>query len=695
MKRAVLLSIMMLCLAAYGQQYHNGIRGINARMPSFQTSQQTDDHNFVNPLTTAVKINLEPPERGNTGIDPSIMRRAWHKPPERGNAGFDPSIIGTTSHKPHERGTSDFFINPVAIGQAGNAYGFAYTRNTFLWADQNINSITFIHRMGATPGTGYLSYDISKNGGMDWSTNIQTYDPTLPDAYNGRYPQGGIYNPPGNTDPDQAYFHYFAPTLDGSNTGGVNNWGGYAYGVKKLAEGSAPTQTNRPTVPPFYQCLPAGFTITQTGEAWMVDESTIGNSSGYTYAGDLIIGHGVWDPDMEDFSYTYERMELAIDPDDDFNDWKIAFSPDGQIGWILCLTNLIDNLPYTGYHPVLFRSTDAGESWEGPFEVQLGGEYGLPAVQEFISDENLAVYYDPEPVPPREEVDYGFGYEGDLSVDAWGNPHFIGVVMIADNTQGLIYPAEGYMAMFHVWSEDMGENWQAFNLCNNKRWDAVFTTSTGDEMDMYPRPQVATTQDGSIVFFSWLDTEDPNIDDNSQPDIFFREYFPTTGMHGDSIINVTTLSAAMWNAYYGCMSHYVFAEVTGDQYTCTIPFVYEEMTNRDPSLPVQFYYIPDFTRTYTVTGIDELEKPSGLEVSQNYPNPVNSYTTISINTPYASVLKLEIFNIAGARVYAEDLGCHLGPQEFTVSPWRLSPGIYFYKISSEFESVTRKMVISQ
>lgn len=677
MKRTLLFLLMMICIMAYSQEYRNGFRGVSDRMPATQLISQTDEEIIVDPLTTGVKVSLLPPERTLEDI-------------------LDPTTTGVTVKiRPPERNLSDF-VNPLPIGQAGNAFGFAFTRNTFLWADQDINTITFIHRMNTTPGTGYLAYDISKDGGQTWTPNVQVYDPTLPEAFNGRYPQGGIYNPAGNTNPDNAYFHYFAPTLDGSNTGGENNWGGYAHGVRQLADGSVPTQTNRTSVPPYYQYLPAGFTITQTGEAWMVDENSIGNSSGFTYEGNLILGHGLWDEALSDFVYYYELLPLEIDPDDDFNDWKIAFSPDGQTGWIMCLTNLVDNLPYTTYHPVLFRTTDAGATWDGPFEVQLGGEDGLEPIKQFITDEALAAYFDPEPVPPRDEIDYFIGYEGDLAVDAWGNPHIAGTVCIADNAAGLIYPNEGWMAMFHIWSEDLGQTWKAFNLSDLKRWDAEFTDGAGSTISMYNRPQVATTQDGIIVFFSWLDTENPDVDDNTQPDIFFREYFPATDLHGEFVENVTTFSAAMWSAFFGCMSHYVFSEINGDQYTCTIPFVYEEMTNFDPSQPVQFYYIPDYVKVYTnaITGIKENPAQTGMKIAQNFPNPANTVTNIRVDIPYDSKLELQVYNLAGSLVYTDNLNDGRDFRTFKINPAHWSPGIYFYKINSEFESLTGKMVVS-
>lgn len=594
---------------------------------------------------------------------------------------------------PLKNGRDYEMINPIAIGQAGNAFGFAFTRNTFLWADDNINSVTFIHRMKNPPGTGYLAYDISKDGGLTWTNNVQTYNPTLPDGFDGRYPQGAIYNPTGNTDPDQAYFHYFAPTLDGSNTDGVNNWGGYAYGIKQLAEGSVATQHNQTSTPPYYQYLPSAFTVTQTGEAWMVDENSRGEASTFNYQGSLILGHGIWDVDLNDFIYTFNLFPLAIQSGEVINDLKIAFAPDGLTGYICVMTNLPYALPYTSYHPILFKTTDGGNTWSEPMEVQLGGEDGLEPVKQFITDEMLATYYDPDPVPPRDEIAYYLGYECDLAVDAWGNPHISGMVCITDLEQGLIYTGEGLLAMFHIWSDDQGQTWRAFNLGNLKRFKAEFIN--GDAVvDQFNRPQVATTMDGAIVFFSWLDTESPNVLDNSAPDIYFREYLPTLDQHGEAAENVTFLSSAMWSAYFGCMSHYVFTEVNGSNYTCTIPFVYEQMTGIDPTLPVQFYYIPDFVKSYTITGIDDAKPGMPSMVTQNYPNPFSSSTTITVSLFRETRLTVEIYDLTGSLVRMIDLGnMAKGRHDLTFNADGLNRGIYFYSVNTGSARVTKKMII--
>jgi hypothetical protein len=586
-------------------------------------------------------------------------------------------------------------VNPIAIGQSGNAWGFSYMRTTFLWAVNDINSISFIHRMVDPPGSGFLAYDVSKDGGTTWSLNNQVYDPTLPDGYNARYPQGVIYNPAGNTDPDNAYFSYFAPTLDGSNATTGSNWGGYAWGSKKLSDGATPTQTDYPSDDGFYQYLPSGFTLTQLGEAWVVDEEEQGGGEEYIYTGNLIVGHGIWNDEIEDFEYAWEHLPLEISPEAGINDVKVAFSPDGMTGWICALSDRIPALDQTWYHPILFKTTDGGQSWSSdPIEVQFGGEDGLDEIKQFISDDVLEDFYAPDPVPPRDEIPYYMGYHMDIAVDAWGNPHILGGVAICDLEAQSWWNYEGVFAMFHIYSDDQGETWKAFNIDYLKTFRGTYTGG-GSEMNQYNRPQVATTEDGAIVFFSFLDTRIENVTENTDPDIFFREYIPEMEMHGEEVINVTTLSNAMWNARFGCMSHYVLAEVTDDgNYECTIPFVYEELTDFDISLPVQFWYIPDFIRSYVVTRIADRPEQSTIIASPNFPNPFRDETHFNINLLEESKVEVNIYNTAGQLIKIFDFGSlGNGPHRLTLKFENLNDGIYFYSLRAAETTVNGKMIV--
>jgi hypothetical protein len=611
------------------------------------------------------------------------------------NSNSSNAFIPTSTRVAPERDLKDIAaVNTTPIGQAGNAWGFAYMRTTFLWAVNDINSISFIHRMVDPPGTGYLAYDVSMDGGLTWSTNNQVYDPSLPGGYNGRYPQGVLYNPDGNTDPNEAYFSYFAPTLDGSNTGGGTNWGGYAWGTKKFASGSLPTQTDQPSTNEFRQYLPSGFTLTQLGETWVVDEENDGSSGSFEYTGNLIVGHGTWDAGNEEFAYTFDHLPLEINPDDGINDVKVAFAPDGMTGWICAMSDRIPALPYTSYHPILFKTTDGGQTWsDDPYEVQLGGLEGLEAVKAFITDSVLQEHYAPDPVPPRDEIPYYMGYHIDLAVDAWGNPHILGVVAIADLAAGTWWHYEGVFAMFHIWSPDQGDTWESFNIDYLKTFDMTYTGSSGSDCSQYNRPQVATTEDGKIVFFSFLDTRVEGITTNDMPDIFFREYIPSMDFHGEEVVNVTYLSDAWQTAKWGCMSHYVFADVAGSDYTCTIPFVYEMLSNDDVSSPVQFYYIPDFEKSYVVTGVNEKGGPVSSEI-QNFPNPCSDYTNINVNLVQASDVSIQVYNTLGQKVKEFDYGMlSNGPHRLTLNVESLDEGVYFYTLIAGNSKYGGKMIV--
>ncbi len=88
-----------------------------------------------------------------------------------------------------------------------------------------------------------------------------------------------------------------------------------------------------------------------------------------------------------------------------------------------------------------------------------------------------------------------------------------------------------------------------------------------------------------------------------------------------------------------------------------------------------------------------------LTLSQNYPNPFNPETTISFSLPVENKVKLEIYNIKGQKVTTlldEQLasGKHNITWKGTNSNQKhVSSGIYFYKLSTPTNSITRKMLL--
>ena len=96
--------------------------------------------------------------------------------------------------------------------------------------------------------------------------------------------------------------------------------------------------------------------------------------------------------------------------------------------------------------------------------------------------------------------------------------------------------------------------------------------------------------------------------------------------------------------------------------------------------------------------------PQSFSLSQNYPNPFNPSTTIQYALPYASNVKVIIYNITGAVIKvlinsSQEAGVHQAIMNTASNGMNLSSGIYFYTIqatsldgSHSFKQ-TKKMIL--
>lgn len=95
------------------------------------------------------------------------------------------------------------------------------------------------------------------------------------------------------------------------------------------------------------------------------------------------------------------------------------------------------------------------------------------------------------------------------------------------------------------------------------------------------------------------------------------------------------------------------------------------------------------TNGETETGI-----PTRFEVYQNYPNPFNPTTNISYSLPKSSPVHIEIFNISGALVQSKTFETkERGAHSFTFDGSGLSSSLYFYRITTDFGSLSGKMIL--
>lgn len=602
-------------------------------------------------------------------------------------------------------------VNIVDIGTMANAYAYASNnigcQHSLVWAEPELNVVTSFHRMGGDldPGgySGDLGYDISFDGGMTWTNQIECYvavDNAGGEYYRdaARYPNHGLYNPTGSV--DDAYVVFFCPNLDQSNG---SSWGGYTFGVANISDPSDTTgnYNRKSSHDEFYQYIPDGFDVTSQGLSIVTDRNSNWTSGSFEYGGGLIVNMGYWDDDEQDI--VYEEIDWEFENNGEapwFN--SVAFSPDGMTGYIAVLANNGETFSVPGQpniYPIYWKTVDGGENWDGPHAIQIDGPDGIGGiVNHLLTDEQIEQIYLP-PVPARDEIPYTFLGDFDIAVTADGNLHIAGIVAAAGEAEDGIsfYVEDGLGCVLDLFTDDGGTTWYVEEMGRTFRYSATF-----GELEEGNRTQITLNPDADRVFISWLDTELEDEENNGRPNIWCRGFNPSTymktytGDNMDAPTNVTAFSDAMWEAYFGTAAKTALELEDG---VYTIPYTYCDMDPSDPLLPVQLKYIQDFSFSeadFTITGLGKevSEDEHIVSISQNYPNPFNGNTYVTINLTEGVDLSLVVYSITGQQVLKQDYGYTAkGTTTLTINGTDLTPGIYFYTVNTGSSKITRKMIV--
>jgi len=595
-------------------------------------------------------------------------------------------------------------LNKVIMGSSYNIYTLLLQEQSCLTANQALNTIMFTHRQCSTypdylegpNASGWVQSSFSTDGGMTFDSSMVIYDDLNTELFNaGRYPSGVIYNPPGNTDPKDAYAVAAGWVLiDTYPTG--QDWDGNFLASMKLDSTNGDVQKYMYEPEEVDTSALRRFMIACDEGVFHIGGTRIyGPNSTFYIPYQAILYDGIWNEDdnMVDWEVQYLEPDFVDDYEDDPQanpNFAMAYSQDGEIGYCAWSGTEEDTPNPLGIWPVVYKTENGGEDWD--------------LMETYDFEEIPSIYDSLVPVQSGSESRPYFSAPSDVCVDAFGQLHWFGYVHSAwsDNPDSVYYitvfgedpdPENNKLEglLYDVYTKADG-TWDALPIAwvHAENRDATAALTSRDA-----RPQMSRTTDGEKIFYVWLDTEFQFDRLNLYPDVFAMS-FDVTGNGWTKVDSITT-ETQYWadnNLFMYC-SDIAFDNGNG---TYSVPVSTHRLTNDDDLQPVNHYLLQgvEFSDDdYPYVGIDDTPIVNNiLSVSQNYPNPFDNTSIVKVELQEASELTLQVYNLMGQIVYEYNAGhVFAGAHQLTIEAGNLTEGVYFYTVKAGENSVTHKMIV--
>ncbi|MDO9000880.1 MAG: T9SS type A sorting domain-containing protein [Bacteroidota bacterium] len=635
-------------------------------------------------------------------------------------------------------------INWNLLTGSQNIYGMLLGESQPLQYNDNLNAVSFIHRKSATytpnpavpssAAAGVIVAMVSTN----WGT---TFDSTCiwSDVTNwGRYPQGGIYNPSGNTNIANAYVVGTGPTVAGSS------FTGNFYASKQLNtfDNVASTAPNAQQFFPFAQTGPVtnhgwsrcGFSSTDDGivrsaALLQADNTTLAALRGYA------IAKGVFNAGAFTWSTDSIIPPALIEPAT--GDKVLGFAPlmawneAGTVGYFATIGTLAGATSQNiGQHPIIYKTTNSGVSWSLLPVIDFNSVAMKP-----ILDHLASTNADTNVTSP-------FFSDWDITVDANDKLH-IGAVMFshssidADSLNYLQQWSNG--GELYRWGHTPGNrpylydfigdgsgpwNFVTIDSCSSEQagaatgsngfnenpWDPTGTNGSKTN-NVDHRIQLGRTPDGQYITYSWVES-DTNFTNgsrkyNSLPNIKTRCMSIGTGTNmyivSPTEINVTKVASGTGTPNTSVANratlHYMSpvtgsATISGPNVDIYTPLT---VTNSNP-----FSQLTNNTTWYQ-SGKLSYTFPSGVGVKENaqnsasnsvlYPNPASNNATLAIDLKDNSTVNITVLSTIGQLVKSSNSQGQIGENNINVDLTGLSTGIYLVNIKVGNATSTKKLVV--
>ncbi len=633
-------------------------------------------------------------------------------------------------------GWSNFSTSP-------NIYGVLISYCKPLHYNNELNAVSFIHRKpnsyvasplpAAAAANGLMLASISSDWGNTWDSTLIWND----DNNWGRYPGGGIYNPPGNGTLSAAYIVGHGPT-----TAAAGGWPGNFFASKQLntfdnIASAAPNaqQWMDITAPDpnvgRVDFAAYAFNTTDDGKVRALGGVTDDNAGADSA---VVLVTGTFNSGVFSYSGTNFNPPSTIASDGTDN-WVsrpiMAWNEAGTVGYVAVMGQRIGSTGSNqGLQPMVWKTTNSGASWALLPAIDFNSanytalKHNLTSVNtstlevpnfiwlegmDMAVDANNKVHLFAAPIGHYSEHVDSMNYTGAYGADGYRWLHIPGLRpylydFMTDGTGGWSYLTVDSM------STEGAAGLSSGNGFNENPWDL----NGADKPRLDARLQLSRTPDGKFIFYSWTES-DTNFTSGAKkwnvlPNIKVRAYsvdedtlFPQEHNVSSPAVNVNPNVAS--KAFFHYMSPrtnagVLFSSATTTAITVKIPFSITNSPGYTQLVTNSHWFntaeVPFYLGSVAPPPVDVSVSEYGqqaAELSYLYPNPSNENTTLAIQLKENESVGIVIYNLVGQAVKAYSAEGQNGENRIAIDLNGIEKGIYMVKVNVGNTSSTKKLII--
>jgi hypothetical protein len=611
-----------------------------------------------------------------------------------------------------------------------NVFGYLVSNSRSLQFNPGVSAVSFVARKSAT----YTASSNSNSGTIVglYSTNLGgTWNETCIWA-NGtnlaRYPQGGIWNPLGNTNINNAYIVGTGPITAGA-------WDGNWYASKQITTPGNTTpgadqQAELDATPTMKKHGMSRYAFTTIDGGLARSMATVLNDiNGTTFAGQGLRGAAMVKGQFNAGAFVWSvdsfipSTRLRTDGSKLLSAVPMqAWSESGAVGYVVMYGSRTGASPsMSGMQPIVYITTNSGASWS----LLPANDFADPINFKGVWDRLYPINSNTNVICPNFTGTEGFDVQVDVNgqlhlatmayghtsthVDTLGYRNVFGTEQYSyGNTGPFDYPIiyDFYTKPSGGWDyhmvDSMGTEGPSGTSGQPGYGSNPWSDGSGAKMDLDARIQMSRSADGTKMYYSWTESDSSvaGVKWNIYPDIMMKG-FDVVAKKVTPRFNVTAGVANMnSDAYYQYMGNKA-APVAGSCYE--IPLTVTRNATLNGGVSVDTYYLSGAQLCPANFTLNPMS-PKGVGVGVanattvnfevlNFPNPANAATTIIVGLKDASNFEVVLYNSIGQMVDTYKVNGQVGSNEINIDLSSFNSGIYFYNVKVGNSVVTKKLVI--